>query len=427
MKIAIIGNTLDAYIAAVSIASFGNDVLLVTGGSEATAEVQHSIENEPDLKRMMNEALSLSRLRIQEKLTPNAMTLQCYWFFYEGDSFDCLQKKIDAVMYSTPTTYVVLTTTLGVGTYMRVQEKFHNLGLELATVPSFIREGDAISGFLNPELLIIGAKSQRMISILSKLLSGVIEKSQKVMFVSGTEAEFIKTSICSILATKISLINELSGLSESLDFDIKTVIEGVTADSRVGSYYLNPGCGFGGMTLSQEVSNLLKLLSTRSSSGSEMMQAVVDTNFNQKELLFRKFWKFYKGNVKGLKVAIWGVSFKPNSSSIKNSPIHEVLNALNAQGCDVVIYDPSGFDAIKKSYPNIDCCNDKFTAIRQADALFILTEWDEFKTVNWLTAKNMMVSPVIFDGRNMFEPGEMFELGFKYFGIGRGMNLKEVI
>ena len=317
---------------------------------------------------------------------------------------------------------------MGVGTYKYIYRKFTEQyeGFRLATIPPFIREGRAIKDFESPELLLIGTDSTTLISKISSILSSIIENASKVMFVSGTEAEFIRTSICSVLATRLSLINEISELAEDLDIDINIVIDGMGADSRVGNEYLQPGCGFGGVTLSQEVNNLLEVLSN-SSSGSAMLKAVVETNQNQKEVLFRKFWQYNNSDILGLKVAIWGASFKPNSSSTVNSPIHDLIDVLTAQGCEVAVYDPAAKESLLANCGCLDgvvICDSKTDAVRDADALFIVTAWEEFFSPDFIELKKLMKRNVIFDGRNIYEPGEVEAFGFDYFAVGRGKVIK---
>ncbi len=430
MNVAIIGNTLDAYVAAVSLASVGNRVVLSSGFNNTDLIESSYLHNEPELTQMLDMAEKSSNLTVVNDQQFDSKNFDCFWLFYKGSSQDQIEEQIEKLSSENPNSKFLLTTTLGVGTYEQLESKYIDMDLEIAVIPSFVREGYAISDFKKPDLLLIGTKSSKFIALISKLLSEIIERSRKVMFVSAAEAEFIKTSICSVLASRLSLINELSGLAEGLNIDINTVVEGMASDARVGKYYLQPGCGFGGVTLSREVNNLLKLLSETSSSGSSMLSAVVETNNSQKELLFRKFWQYRKGKVSGAKISIWGASFKPNTSSIKNSPIHEMIEAFSSQNCIVSVYDPAASEGLTSAYSNLEqvkiavCKED---AAKDADALFILTDWDEFLRADYFQISKLMARPVIFDGRNMLDYSEMQELGFEYFGVGRGRPLTEII
>lgn len=422
MKIALYGNTLDSYVVATSLCLRGNEVKLFISDDKSVEDDTLFLENEPGLSNLINASQSNGSLSVERGAFCNEAEI--HWVCFKGNSKAELEKLVLEICENNETVNLVLSCSLGVGTYKAIYNKFSNefAGFNLATIPPFIREGRAIKDFESPELLLIGADDTKLISKISSVLSSIIKNASKVMFVSGTEAEFIRTSICSVLATRISLINEISGLAEDLELDINTIIDGVGADSRVGYHYLQPGCGFGGVTLPQEVQNLLGILSD-SSSGSAMLKAVVETNANQKELLFRKFWQYNSADIAGLKVAIWGASFKANSSSIINSPIHPLIDILTAHGCEVCIYDPAAIDSLMNMYDGLDnvhCFNSRFEAVKGADALFIITAWEEFSEPDFLQLKQLMGRPVIFDGRNMYEPGEVEALGVEYFAVGRG-------
>ncbi|WP_251360129.1 nucleotide sugar dehydrogenase [Kangiella sp. TOML190] len=427
MRISIYGSTLEAYVTAVCLALTENSVTLFSNSFPAEDDELPFIKSEPSLTNKLSEAIKENTLKVRE--TSAFINANIHWLFYKGKNFDELLYVIKELLSDQEAVSVVISTTLGVGTYNRLYNHFENEVkngfLKLATLPSFIREGRALDDFANPELLLIGTEDNQLISTLSYLLSPVIQKAQKVMFISGAEAELIKTSICSMLATRLSLINELALLSEELHIDMDKVIEGVSSDSRIGKSYLDLGCGFGGLTLPQEVNNLLEQFSNKSTA-SIMLKAVVEANQTQKELLFRKLWHYYQGNLSALKVAIWGASFKPNSSSIANSPIHELVEALTAQDCNISIYDPAAMPALEfkyTSYANVQLCDDKYAAVQESDALFIVTAWDEFLAPDFNQLKTLMKIPVIFDGRNIYEPREMETLGFEYFAVGRGKTI----
>lgn len=426
MNIALYGNTLESYVAATSLCSFGHTIKLFTADSNLTADDSRFIESEPGLRKLIEKNKERGVLIIKGEISP--IDAELHWVFFKGDSFQKLESLLFGICENNSSVNLILSTSLGIGSYKVIKQKFSDGfdNFNLATIPPFIREGRATKDFESPELLLIGAESTQLISKISTALSTIIEAANKVMFVSGTEAEFIKTSICTFLATRLSLINEISGLAEDLEIDINTVIDGVGADSRIGYEYLQPGCGFGGVTLSQEVHNLLDVLSN-SSTGSAMLKAVFETNVKQKEALFRKFWQYNNANISGLKVAIWGASFKPNSSSIINSPIHELIDVLTAQGCEIYIYDPAALDSLLKDYgelENVHFYDTKMEAARSSDALFIITAWKEFFEPDFFKLKQLMRCPVIFDGRNIYEPGEVEAFGFEYFGIGRGKVIK---
>lgn len=427
MKVSIYGNTLEAYIAAISLSLYGNSVIQHTKSFHSEIDEQPFLKNEPGLKSKLERTAISNNLELSD--TSKFSSADIHWIFYKDKKSGELFKLVSNLLSSGETISLVISTTLGIGTFNSISNQFKSYiqegQLRLGTLPPFIREGNAFSDFESPELLLIGTDDNYLISMLSTLLSQVIENATKVMFVSGSEAELIKTSICTMLATRLSLINELASLAEEFNIDINTVIEGIGADSRVGNSYLQPGCGFGGLTLPQEVDNLL-LQFSRTSSGSEMLKAVSETNRNQKEVLFRKFWSYNKANISKLRVTIWGASFKPNSSSIDNSPIHELIEALTAQGCEINIYDPASTTALSiqySEYLNIQLFDNKYEAAEDSDALFIVTDWKEFFEPDFILLKQRMNKPIIFDGRNIYDPGELIEFGFQYFAVGRGQKI----
>ncbi|AKE52341.1 UDP binding domain-containing protein [Kangiella geojedonensis] len=427
MKVSIYGNNLEAYVVAISLALAGNDVKHYTKAFKSEGDEQGLIANEPGLKANLDKAIS--KQAYQEVNDVEFSEVDIHWTFYENSGASELFVFIDKLISSSNSVSLVLSTTLGIGTYKSISAEFSdafdkNL-LRVGVVPSLMREGRAFRDFENPELLLIGSSDNCLIAKLSELLSPVIDNAGKVMFITATEAEFIKTSICSMLATRLSLINELASLAEQLDVDINTVVDGMGADERIGEAYLKPGCGFGGLTLPQEVDNILQQLSG-ASSGSAMLKAVVETNNNQKEVLFRKFWSYHKANISNLNVSVWGASFKPQSSSMANSPIHEIIEALTAQGLNITIYDPASQDLLIEQYghyKNLCVSSNKYEAVSGTDALFIVTAWDEFLQPDFIKLKQLMNKPLIFDGRNLFEPGELEEFGFEYYAVGRGQSI----
>lgn len=429
MNVAIYGDTLEAYVAALSLSLLGNSVTLYKNAYPLNKNEQSFVFNEPMLKSRLDSALEKGFLSTEEnnQFEPSDI----HWCFFKNETQEPLISFISKLMQYDSSLHLILSTTLGVGSHSNLsnyyQDQIEAGKLKIATIPSFIRAGRAFDDFEQPELLLVGTEDSQLISRISELLAPIIEQAAKVMFVSGTEAELIKTSICGILATRLSLINELALLAEDLGIDINTVLEGIAADSRVGESYLEPGCGFGGLTLPQEVNNLLEQFS-KTSSGSAMLKAAVETNNAQKEILFRKFWTHNKSDIVGLEVAVWGASFRPNSSSIDNSPIHELVEALSAQGCKIRIYDPAALTALANKYSGRDdlsLYDNMYEAIQDADALFIVTAWSEFINPDFYCLKKKMRRPVIYDGRNIYDPGELKEIGFEYYGVGRGQSYNQ--
>jgi UDPglucose 6-dehydrogenase len=235
------------------------------------------------------------------------------------------------------------------------------------------------------------------------------------------DAEFTKLSISGMLATRISYINDLAVVAEKLGIDIEHVRQGMGTDSRIGLSYLSPGAGFGGENFSHDI---MTLANTVSGTGvkSQLLAQVWEINEQQKELLFRKLWNYFNGDLKGKTVAIWGASFKENTSRIQQSPIHVMLNALWAQGVKVQLHDPQALAEIEKIYghrKDLIYCTDQYEAVKDSHALCLLTAWKQYWSPDYKKLLQTMQHPLILDGRNIFDPDYVKAQGFAYMGVGR--------
>ena len=235
------------------------------------------------------------------------------------------------------------------------------------------------------------------------------------------DAEFTKLSISGMLATRISFMNDLANVSEKLGIDIQNVQQGLASDSRIGASYLSAGAGFGGENFSHDI---LTLSNTVNATGvkSRLLDQVWEINEQQKEILFRKLWNIFKGDLKNKKIAIWGASFKENTASIQNSSIHPLLEALWAQGAIVYLHDPEALHEVNALYgarADLILCSDQYQVIQQADALCLLTAWKQYWSPDFQYLKQQMNRPLILDGRNIYDPAYVKSQGFEYQGVGR--------
>ncbi|NHC03370.1 UDP-glucose/GDP-mannose dehydrogenase family protein [Acinetobacter sp. 187] len=288
-------------------------------------------------------------------------------------------------------------------------------------LPDIIQEGNAIQSFLQAEQLIVGCDDQESQVKIRELLRPLFPRQQQYLFMPILDAEFTKLSISGMLATRISYINDLAVVAEKLGIDIEFVRQGMAADSRIGGAYLYPGAGFGGENFSHDI---LTLSDTVSDTGvkSQLLSQVWDINEQQKELLFRKFWNYYHGDLKGKTIAIWGASFKENTSRIQQSPIHTMLKALWAQGVTVKLHDPHALHEIEKIYghrKDLIYCLDQYEATQNAHALCLITAWKQYKSPNYKKLLKLMAHPLILDGRNVYDPIYIKSQGFAYMGVGR--------
>lgn len=288
-------------------------------------------------------------------------------------------------------------------------------------LPDTIQEGNALQSLTQAKQLIVGCTQANVQTKVKELLRPFFPLAQQYLFMPILDAEFTKLSISGMLATRISYINDLAVVAEKLGIDIASVRQGMAADNRIGSAYLAPGAGFGGENFSHDI---LTLSNTVTNTGvkSQLLAQVWDINEQQKEILFRKLWNYYHGDLDGKSVAIWGASFKENTSSIQQSPIHQMLAALWAQGVTVYLHDPQALEEIQMIYgqrEDLILCDDQYNAVKHVDALCVLTAWKQYWSPDFRRLQQLMQHPLILDGRNIYDPHYVKSQGFAYMGVGR--------
>lgn len=290
-----------------------------------------------------------------------------------------------------------------------------------AYLPDTIQEGNAIQSFIDLKQVIVGVDQSETQQIIKELLRPFFQLKHQYLFMPFLDAEFTKLSISGMLATRISYMNDMAQVAEKLNIDIHNVKQGLASDSRIGASYLSAGVGFGGENFSHDI---LTLTGTVAGSGikSQLLDQVWNINEQQKEILFRKLWNYYQGQLTGKLVAIWGASFKENTSSIENSPIHAMLAALWAQGAIVQLHDPQALEWVANFYgerADLILCHDQYQAVENAHALCLLTAWKQYWSPDYSQLLQKMAHPLILDGRNMLDPDFVKAQGFAYQGVGR--------
>lgn len=430
MKICIHGYSLNAFVAAACLAEYGNQVFLYQPKKAEDNKQQYWFDTEPGLQSRFEKNQQAQRIIITEK--PSTET-QLHWLFctHNENTFD--ESILDIIeSQNKDKQQILISSQHPIGFYENLKQQVIRHCLtnqrtepELTLIPRMVRESVALNDFEYPELLLIGGEAT-LTTELRQLLSPFIQQSKKTMIVSGTSAEMIRASTCAMLATRLSFMNEMASVAESLNLDIAEIKEAMASDSRIGSQYLSANCGFGGITLAEELKNLNQQI-TENGTGTQLLTSVNTTNELQKELLFRKFWQFYNTDVKGKAVAIWGAAFKAGSSSLVNSPIHPLIKAFWAQGVHTRVYDPEAGQALKDTYPEeplLEVTETAYGTLDDADALLIVTDWKEFFSPDLHLLKEKMKQPAIFDGRNIYDTQILNQQGIQYFGIGRGNSLK---
>ena len=326
--------------------------------------------------------------------------------------------------------YVVVVTksTVPVGTARKVraaieeelQKRGADVPFDVASNPEFLKEGNAIKDFMSPDRVVVGTESERAKKVLTRLYKPFLINNFRVIFMDIPSAEMTKYAANSMLATRISFMNDIANLCERVGADVNMVRAGIGSDTRIGRKFLYAGCGYGGSCFPKDVKALIKTADQNGYS-MEVLKAVERVNEEQKSVLFRKLQKAYGGqSLQGLTVAMWGLSFKPETDDMRESTALVMIQKLLEAGCTVRVFDPIAMDECRRRIG--DCvvyCRDKYDAVLDADALLLLTEWKEFRLPTWGVVAKAMKRPLVIDGRNIFDHEELEECGFEYYCIGR--------
>ncbi|MGL5704677.1 MAG: UDP-glucose dehydrogenase family protein [Tannerellaceae bacterium] len=319
---------------------------------------------------------------------------------------------------------VVTKSTVPVGTAKKVkdviQQELQNRGVniefDVASNPEFLKEGDAIDDFMKPDRVVVGVESQRAQELMTRLYKPMLLNNFRVLFMDIPSAEMTKYAANAMLATRISFMNDIANLCEIVGADAQMVRHGISTDSRIGTKFLYPGCGYGGSCFPKDVKALIKSANNVDYK-MEVLEAVESVNERQKHVLFKKFYSYFNGDVSGKSVAIWGLSFKPGTDDLREAPAFVLIDALLAAGCHVKAYDPVAMKEAKVKYGDtVTFATDMYDAVLDTDALFHVTEWKEFRMPSWNVIKRAMRKSVIIDGRNIYSKDELSD--FDYLRIG---------
>ena len=326
--------------------------------------------------------------------------------------------------------YIVVVTksTVPVGTARKVRHTIQaeldrrgvDIKFDVASNPEFLKEGNAIKDFMSPDRVVVGVESEQAKKVLTKLYKPFLLNNFRVIFMDIPSAEMTKYAANSMLATRISFMNDIANLCERVGADVNMVRAGIGSDTRIGRKFLYAGCGYGGSCFPKDVKALIK---TADDNGypMEVLKAVERVNEKQKGILFEKLCRIYsKESLKGKTIALWGLSFKPETDDMRESTALVMIRLLLEAGCTVRVYDPVAMDECRRRIGDtVTYCNDMYDAVLNADALLLLTEWKEFRLPAWGVIKKAMLRPLVIDGRNIFDADELKEDGFEYHCIGK--------
>ncbi|MBN2635004.1 MAG: UDP-glucose/GDP-mannose dehydrogenase family protein [Prolixibacteraceae bacterium] len=325
--------------------------------------------------------------------------------------------------------YMVIVTksTVPVGTSVKVKKAIQeelekrgdNIPFDVASNPEFLKEGNAVEDFLKPDRIVIGTESEAAIKVMKKLYKPFLLNGHPILFMDITSSEMTKYAANAMLATKISFINDIANLCEIVGADVDNVRKGIGSDARIGNKFIYPGTGYGGSCFPKDVQALIRTADEYNYS-LEILKAVESVNYRQKEVLFKKVNVRFKGDLKGKKFAMWGLAFKPKTDDMREAPSLVIIDKLLGAGATVIGYDPVAMEEAHRMIGDvIGYAKDEYDALIDADALILVTEWPEFRLPNFRVMAKLLKNKIIFDGRNIYDPEELTEMGFEYYAIGR--------
>ena len=322
---------------------------------------------------------------------------------------------------------VVTKSTVPVGTARRIRQTIADeldrrgvtIDFDIASNPEFLKEGAAVKDFMHPDRIVVGVESDRARRLMEKLYHPFMLNNFRIIYMDIPSAEMTKYAANAMLATRISFMNDMANLCEIIGADVNMVRKGIGADTRIGSSFLYAGCGYGGSCFPKDVK---ALISTASDHGYPMriLQAVEDVNAEQKTILFRKLSAHFGGDLQGRKVAMWGLAFKPETDDMREAPSLVLIDRLLEAGCQITAYDPVAIpEARRRIGDRIAYAKNIYETVEGADVLMVVTEWKEFRLPAWARIRSLMKTPLILDGRNIYNIAEIEEAGFTYHCIGR--------
>ncbi len=433
MKICCVGSGYVGLVAGTCLADMGNDVICVDVDENKINNLKKGIVPiyEPGLTDMLDRNAREKRITFTTNIKEGIQKSEVV-FIAVGtppDGNDCA--NISAVIsvaenigrYINGYKVIVNKSTSPVGTLDKIGKviksfrKNPSVKYDLVSNPEFLREGEAIKDFTNPDRIVIGVQSKRAKNTMASIYDGISRTDKPIMFTDIRSAELIKYASNAMLATRISFMNEMAQLCEKVGGDIKAIARGIGLDSRIGPRFLQAGVGYGGSCFPKDVKALIQ---TMKSNGIEagILAAVDKVNEEQKRSLIHKIKKLVP-TLKGKSIAIWGLAFKPKTDDMRDAPSLVIIDQLQEAGAKVKAFDPEAQKTAKRILKGVTYCNDPYSTVAGCDALVIVTEWNEFRDIDLKKIKQLLKHPNIVDGRNIYEPQEMKKLGFNYLCVGR--------
>ena len=432
MKITVIGTGYVGLVAGACLADMGNNVICVDNNLEKLKQLEAGIIPifEPGLEELVKSNVIENRLSFSSDLDKAVKESEVCFIAVgtpQGEDGSCdLQYvlKVAEQIAKAMNGYKVIVdkSTVPVGTAQKVTKliKQHTTHqFDVVSNPEFLKQGNAVDDFLHPDRVVIGSNSDKATVIMQEIYSPFFRTGNRVIVMDVKSAEMTKYAANSFLATKISFMNEIANLCEKVGADAEMVRVGITTDSRIGNKFLFPGLGYGGSCFPKDVK---ALINTGNENNCDMaiIKAADSTNKNQRELFIEKIISHFGQDLTGLNFAVWGLAFKPKTDDMREAPAITIINALLEKGANVNAFDPKAFESAKFHFADrITYSKNAYEALENADALLLLTEWNEFRRPDFERIKKLMKKPIIFDGRNQYNMERMIEKGFEYQQIGK--------
>ncbi len=442
MKLSVIGTGYVGLVSGTCFAEMGNDVICVDNDK---SKIDKLLKGEipiwePGLEEMVQRNVKQERLSFTTNIKETVEKTDICFIAVgtppgEDGSADLqyvLAVARDIGTYMNEYKVIINKSTVPVGTADLVKaeiqkildERNVNYQFDVVSNPEFLKEGDAINDCLKPDRVVVGTDSPKCVEILKELYAPFARSHEKLIIMSVRSAEMTKYAANAMLATKISFMNDIANLCELMGADISEVRHGIGSDSRIGYKFIYPGVGYGGSCFPKDVKALIKM-AKKVNSETRVLQAVEDVNDYQKRVLIKKVKKHFGEDLSRFTFAVWGLAFKPKTDDMREATSITVIEGLIQAGAKIQAYDPVAMDEANRVFgdnPEIQYTLGNYDALKGADALLLITEWNQFRYPDFQKVKNLLKNPVIFDGRNQYNPKELKELGFVYYGIGRCTN-----
>ena len=432
MKICVIGTGYVGLVAGTCLADMGNEVICVDNNEEKISLLKKAVIPiyEPGLEDLIKSNTLEKRLFFSTDLDSAVKTSEVC-FIAVGTPMNndgtCNLNYVFEVAKSIAKAMngykvIVNKSTVPVGTAEKVKEVIKNntsYNFDVVSNPEFLKQGAAVDDFLYPDRVIIGSDSPKATEIMQEIYSSFMRTANRIIYMDVKSAEMTKYAANAFLATKISFMNEVANLCELTGADVEMVRIGISTDTRIGNKFLFPGIGFGGSCFPKDVNALIKIAED---SGSEfsILKAVDKVNKVQKEKFVQKIIKYFNNELKDKIIAVWGLAFKPKTNDMREAPSITIIEELLKCGAKIQAYDPKAIESARKIFGDkIEYSKSSYDALKNADGLLLLTEWNEFRRPDLEKLKDLMKTPVIFDGRNQYEKTRLENRGIKYFSIGR--------